>query len=652
MRTLLCVLCVFGSEVTPVQKVIQLLNGMVDQGVAEKRAEQVQYAAFDQWCKDTDREKTDAINEANEAIELFNAKIEKAVANVDRLTRDISTNEQDISVYKGDEVAATKVREIERADFVNMDRDYSESIDALRRAVNVLKQQNFDRAQAQEALLQVERLIPVESKKTVTAFISLAGEDDADHLGVSAPDAHAYEFQSGGIVKMLEGLHGKFEDERRALRKAEANSKHAYQMLMDDLAAQIKTTETQRSENQAARADNLERKAKNTASLNDTTATRDDDQKYLAETKNTCAQKAADFEQRQELREDELTAIKHAIEILGSDAVSGAADKHLPSLVQKNSFLQLRTSKDDDKQFRVARYLQDQGSKLNSHMLSALAIRVEDDPFKKVRQMIQDMIHRLLEEANQEATQKGWCDKNLKENEITRKQKSNKVDELTARRDELSASITQLGENISELQTQLSTLAQEVADATANREQESKNNAATLKDSKEAQQAVARALAVLKNFYDRAAKATSFVQQPAIFDSPYTGMQGENGGVLGMLEVIQSDFQRLEMETKTAEDTAQSEHEAYLHAADVDKTQKRKDLKHAETKKSNQEEALQQTKSSLEGYRIELDDAMNTYDKLKHQCIDAGVSYEERVARREAEIQSLKEALRILSGEV
>jgi len=651
---MLClVFCVLGSTVTPVQKVIQLLNGMAEKGLNEKRDEMVQYAAFDQWCKDTDREKSDAIDEANDNIEMANSKIEKAAANVDRLSREIDTNEQDISVYKGDEVAATKVRKIERADFVNMDRDYSESIDALRRAVNVLKQQNFDRAQAKEALLQVERLIPAKSKKAVTAFISMAGEDDADHLGVAAPDAHAYEFQSGGIVDMLEGLHGKFEDERRKLRKDEANSKHAYQMLMDDLAAQIKTTETQRSENEAARADNLERKAQNTATLNDTTATRNDDQKYLAETKATCAQKAADYEQRQELRADEINAIKQAVEILSSGAVSGAADKHLPSLIQKaHSFVQLRASKNDDKQFRVARYLQDQASKLDSHMLSALAIRVEDDPFKKVRQMIQDMIHRLLEEANQEATQKGWCDKNLKENEITRKQKSNKVDELTARRDELTASIAQLGENIVELQDQLSTLATEVADATKNREQESKNNAQTLKDSKEAQQAVARAIAVLKNFYDRAAGATALVQQPAIFDSPYTGMQGETGGVMGMLEVIQSDFQRLEMETKTAEEVAQKEHESYVHAADVDKTQKRKDLAHSKTKTKNQEEALQETKSSLEGYRIELDDAMNTYDKLKHQCIDAGVSYEERVARREAEIQSLKEALRILSGEV
>jgi len=38
------------------------------------------------------------------------------------------------------------------------------------------------------------------------------------------------------------------------------------------------------------------------------------------------------------------------------------------------------------------------------------------------------------------------------------------------------------------------------------------------------------------------------------------------------------------------------------------------------------------------------------FDKLKPSCVDAGVSYEDRVARREEEIESLKQALEILDG--
>ena len=35
---------------------------------------------------------------------------------------------------------------------------------------------------------------------------------------------------------------------------------------------------------------------------------------------------------------------------------------------------------------------------------------------------------------------------------------------------------------------------------------------------------------------------------------------------------------------------------------------------------------------------------------VRRSCVDAGVSYEDRVARRKEEIESLQEALRILNG--
>ena len=61
-----------------------------------------------------------------------------------------------------------------------------------------------------------------------------------------------------------------------------------------------------------------------------------------------------------------------------------------------------------------------------------------------------------------------------------------------------------------------------------------------------------------KEFYAKAGDATALLQQPEIFDAPYKGMQSENGGVVGMLEVIESDFARLESDTKAAEATAQA----------------------------------------------------------------------------------------------
>merc|ERR1719499_2729590 len=137
-------------------------------------------------------------------------------------------------------------------------------------------------------------------------------------------------------------------------------------------------------------------------------------------------------------------------------------------------------------------------------------------------------------------------------NEQTRKEKTSAVETLLAEIDELQASISKLTEDISDLTKAVADLDAAMAKATKLRQEEKATNEATVKDAQEAQTAVAQALTVLKEFYAKAGEATALVQQPApeIFDSPYKGMQSENGGVVGMLEVIESDFARLEADTK------------------------------------------------------------------------------------------------------
>merc|ERR1719502_2120541 len=96
------------------------------------------------------------------------------------------------------------------------------------------------------------------------------------------------------------------------------------------------------------------------------------DSAYLADLTATCSEKAEAFASRQKLRAEEIEAIEKAIEIISSGAVSGAADKHLPALLQKSSFAQLRSDARSPNQQRVAVYLQEQAKKTESRILSAL----------------------------------------------------------------------------------------------------------------------------------------------------------------------------------------------------------------------------------------------------------------------------------------
>ena len=51
--------------------------------------------------------------------------------------------------------------------------------------------------------------------------------------------------------------------------------------------------------------------------------------------------------------------------------------------------------------------------------------------------MVEDLIVKLMEEANEEAEHKGWCDTELSTNEQTRKEKTEAVETLHAEIDEL-----------------------------------------------------------------------------------------------------------------------------------------------------------------------------------------------------------------------
>jgi len=649
-----------GTEVTPVQKVVQLLTGMREKGKAEKHDEQVQFAAYKQFCDDTTVEKKRAIEEANEKIDILKADIEKYTATAARLTKEIAVHDADIAAWTGDQKAATKVRHIEKTDYDTLHTDYSESIDALGRAIDVLKTRAHDVPQAasfaQVSALKRLSLIPDSAKSAIDAF--LQGEPD-EGLAVSAPEAYGYEFQSQGVIEMLEKLNDKFIEERTSIEKKEMNAKHAFDMIMQDLTAEIGQATDDRNDKAASKAKTLQMKAEAEADLADTTATRDADQEYLNNLTATCEQKSADFESRQQLRAEEIEAINKAIEIISSNAVQGNAETYLPKFVQTkasvSALAMLRAETHSQAQEQVAQFLRARAEKLGSRVLSALAVRVSDDPFVKVKKMIKDLIVRLMEEANEEAEHKGWCDTELSTNEQTRAEKTEAVETLHAEIDQLEASIAKLTEEITDLTEAVAALDAAMATATKLRQEEKAENTQTISDAQEAQTAVAQALTVLKEFYAKAGDATALVQQqpeaPEIFDSSYKGMQSENGGVIGMLEVIESDFARLESVTKASEASQQKEYDTFMTDSKTDKAAKTTSIEHKTTKRLDETQALTTKNEDLEGTQKELDAALAYFDKLKPSCVEAGVSYDDRVARRKEEIESLQEALRILNGE-
>merc|ERR1719375_463084 len=467
------------------------------------------------------------------------------------------------------------------------------------------------------------------------------------------PQANAYESQSGGVITMLEKLLMKFEDELFALEKAEMNLQANFDMLAQKLTASIKDGKTDISTKTETKATRLEDAAAAKGVLETTIAGKMTDEKTLSDTKQECYLRSDEYEKNQVTRKGEITAITKAMEILASPAVSGNAEKHLPSLAQTaTSLVQVGVTQHlrSPERSRVVAFLQDKAQKLGSRYLLLVAARAADDPFKKVKKMIKDMIVKLMEEANAEAEAKGFCDAEMATNKQTRDIKSEKVDELTASIEEHTAEKEKLATEISDLSAAIAELKNKQAEATALRDEEKAKNTGIIADAQEGQKAVEMAIKVLKDFYAGAGGA-AFLQgtedMKTAMKEPYK--PGADGGIMGMLEVILSDFARLEAETSAAEDAAQSEYDKFM--ADEDNAVKQTEVDHKTLAKQRCEEKLTELGKDLEVTQAELDAALDYYEKLKPDCVDMGLSYEDRVARRKEEIVSLQEALKILTGE-
>merc|ERR1719380_360279 len=180
----------------------------------------------------------------------------------------------------------------------------------------------------------------------------------------------------------------------------------------------------------------------------------------------------------------------------------------------------------------------------------------------------------------------------------------------------------------------------------------------TIKDSTEGLKAIEDAIAVLKDFYKNAAKNTVLIQTGVSpideeggvgaggqAQGAYTGKQTAGQGIIAMLEVIKSDFERSIKQTEEAEAESHKAHVLFDR-------QSKGSISGKSTAKEQAEGDLESTKLSIKDAMTELEDnqslldsALKTIEELKPICIDTGMSYKERKEAREREIEALKTAL-------
>jgi len=354
-------------------------------------------------------------------------------------------------------------------------------------------------------------------------------------------------------------------------------------------------------------------------------------EKALATLHADCMSGAEDFEAETKSRGEELKALATAKKII-VEATSGAAS-------QSYSFVQTAMSSSADlAKLEAVRFVRDLAMKQKSTVLAQLASKMDAaGPFDKVKALISNMIEKLLSEAQADATEKAFCDKEMAETEAKQTDKEDAVTKLSTSIDSMTAKAAQLKEEVAVLQSELAQIATAQAEMDKLRAEE---NSAFVKNSAEMKKGingVQMALKVLNDYYAK--------------DAAHSSADGAGSGIIGLLEVCESDFSKGLAEMTAAEETAANEYDKTSKENAITKATKDQDAKYKTKERKGLNKETAEATEDRSGVQTELDAVNQYYSGIKARCIAKAETYEERVKRRTAEIAGLKEALTILDGE-
>merc|ERR1719252_259131 len=440
-----------ANAVSPIEKVVQMMEDLQTEVITEGKAEATTYDKFACFCKDSQNEKTAAITEAQDSIADLTGSINQLSADREDLDTEISELNEKIEANVKAQKEADALRAKQKAQFVKEQAEMEKAIADLDSAVDTMKEGSGEAMGMEVGLVQ---LSPVLRTVRKAAWMADAMGHKTKHAAVLAMlqgTSKATSADTGDIVNTVEDLEGDFKKKLADLEATETNRIAEHNLQMQQLHDEKNAAEKDLKEAQELKAEKMEKIAQDQQDLSATNAQMTDDQAYIKDLTEKCNHKSREWDQRSEMRSQELTALSTALTIVkervGTKATGTvrlveetatvskptvvtapveASDRdvedEVDSIASAESFVQLSqarqklllsargrsspSSNEQEKRDLVLSLLKTRGASIGSAVLTSLASRVSADPFAKIKQLIQELVERLLQEAADEANHK------------------------------------------------------------------------------------------------------------------------------------------------------------------------------------------------------------------------------------------------------
>merc|ERR1719456_689576 len=510
-----------AAEVSPVGKVVELLDdlkGKVQHDLATEGKAMEEYTNF---CDSESSEKAYGIKTAEAKEADLGAVIQDSDAQIAAQTATISELGSVIAAKESEMAEAKQVRADDHTEFLAKEKELIDSVDEFSRGVMQVKKQaaflQAGRPGAKAALRHSKAMTDALSKLMEAEWVDAAGkrrltkflqekENAEDDLTLGQPQGNvkSYESHSGGIVGTLEDMQAKAETTLSDTRKQEMKDHHNYELLKLGLEDEVKLNNRKLSDAKAGKSAAAEALAKAQGELAEVSKAKAADQEYKTQLELECGEKAQEWAARQKSAAEELAAVDKAKEILET-GVKAFVQVGQASKVQTQA--SMRRVVDEDlasarKRARVKNILGDLVKQFHSFKLVQLSSAAKSDPFGKVRGLVEQMIEDLVNQANEEASQKAFCDEETAKSTKSKDEKMMKLDKFQARIDDAATSKAELAQDIKTLQAELAESDAAMATATKIRNEEHADYLVASKDYKDSAYAVMAAISVLKSYYE------------------------------------------------------------------------------------------------------------------------------------------------------
>mmetsp|Transcript_16020 Transcript_16020/g.29576 ORF Transcript_16020/g.29576 Transcript_16020/m.29576 type:complete len:689 (-) Transcript_16020:48-2114(-) len=641
----------------PIGKVLQMLADLEQKTIAAGDAAAKAYDEFAKKCTAGAQEFGFQIKTSQTEIEELTATITKETSSITALTSKIEEISASISKAEGELKSAFTIRTKEAADFSAEEKELSQVIDALNRAISILSKELSSGA----SLLQVKNAGSLTQALTVMVEASMLSTADASRLTalaqvsqevddrdeedeeLGAPASSVYQSKSGGIVSTLEDLLEKAEAQLEKARKEETDAIFNFKSLEQSLKDEISYSETDMSRAKKAKSKSKELKSAAEGDLSVSKKDLKSTKETLSILERDCMTEAEEHEEETKSRAEELKVLKEATKII-REATSFVSEDSTPaSFIQQKLSSRLDTSNAD-----AVHFVRSLARKHHSAMLAQLASRMGSvmrlgslggaDPFAKVKGLIKDMVLKLEEEAEEEAGHKEYCDKNLGEANDKKSDLESSIKDLTTSMDQATSKSASLKAEIAELEKELAANSKLLASEGLLRTENHKLYVEDKEETEKGIQGIRLALQVLKEYYGKA-------------DKSHESGEGAANGIISLLEIAESDASKALVAMEEKEETEASEYEKLVKQIQETQASKEQDVKYKTKVAASLAKAASDMSGDLDGKQSELDATLEFLAGLTKECAGKVDSYEERKARREAEIEGLKEAMEILASE-